>query len=91
MNTKIIVDPGLQAVFKELERRAARGETPWSKAGLAALIGVQKQAINNWSRVPAERVHLVAHILGLRKSVLRPDLFGRIENGRPVSEIAKAG
>lgn len=83
MTMKIVDDAGLKAVFKELDRRASEGERPWSKAGLAEEIGIQKQAINNWRKVPAERVPIVARILGLKKSVLRPDLYEAADNGPP--------
>ena len=72
---RMIDDVGLRAVFSELERRANAGLSPWSKAELASQIDVTKQAINNWSKVPAERVPMIARILGLDRGVLRPDLY----------------
>lgn len=83
MSTKIIDDAGLKAVFRELERRANAGLTPWSKADLASEIGVKKQAINNWRKIPAERVPMVSRILGLKKSTLRPDLYEPVDDGLP--------
>lgn len=48
----------------------------WSQ--LARDIGVQRSAVSNWKRVPAERLGQVAALTGLPHEVIRPDLFERI-------------
>ncbi len=78
---KIIDDAGLRAVFAELDRRANLGLSPWSKADLASQLGIKKQAINIWTKVPAERVPAVSQLLGLKKSILRPDLYDTSDDG----------
>jgi DNA-binding transcriptional regulator YdaS (Cro superfamily) len=44
-------------------------------AGLAKAIGVSRQNIHQWKRVPATRVADVAKATGIPPAVLRPDLF----------------
>ena len=43
---------------------------------LARRLGISRQAIYQWEAIPAEKVHAIAHMTGLPKSKLRPDLFG---------------
>lgn len=45
-------------------------------AQLAEKIGVSRQAIYQWSRIPAERVVDVERATGIPRSELRPDIFG---------------
>ncbi len=45
------------------------------KAALARAIGVTPQAVNGWSRVPAERVLAVSGVTGVPTHTLRPDLY----------------
>lgn len=40
---------------------------------LAAALGIKPQAINNWTRVPVDRVADVERITGVPRHVLRPD------------------
>ncbi len=42
---------------------------------LARKIGIAQPSVSNWSRVPAERVHVVETVTGVSRAVLRPDLF----------------
>lgn len=44
---------------------------------LAAYLGVSRQAIYQWKRVPAERVLRVERVTGVSRYDLRPDIFGR--------------
>lgn len=48
-----------------------------SVAVLAERIGVSRQAIYLWKRIPAERVMDVERATGISHKELRPDLFGR--------------
>ena len=74
-------DAGLRAVFRELERRANEGLDPWTKTGLAKSINVHKQAINSWVKVPGKHVPAVSKVLGIKKSLLRPDLYDASDDG----------
>jgi hypothetical protein len=47
-----------------------------SISALATALGITKQAVSSWTRVPTGRAHKVARITGVPLSVLRPDLFG---------------
>lgn len=44
---------------------------------LAAMIGVSRQAVQQWGRVPAEHVLLMERESGVSRHRLRPDIFGR--------------
>lgn len=46
-----------------------------SVASLAARLGITKQAVSAWDRVPAERAQEVEAITGVPRYVLRPDLW----------------
>ncbi len=59
-------DMGLEAAIK-----AAGGVTE-----LARRIGLSQPSVSNWTRVPAERVLQVEAVTQVRRSVLRPDLYG---------------
>jgi TorA maturation chaperone TorD len=59
-------EPGLEEAI-----RAAGGV-----GALARKIGIAQPSVSNWARVPAERVLLVEALTGVRRAVLRPDLYG---------------
>lgn len=42
---------------------------------LAKTLGITPQAISQWKRVPGERVIAVERATGVRREVLRPDLY----------------
>ncbi len=42
---------------------------------LARALGISQPAVSNWLKIPAERVLAVAALTGLKRSVLRPDLY----------------
>jgi TorA maturation chaperone TorD len=42
---------------------------------LARRLGISQPSVSNWERVPAERVAAVEDASGIRRDVLRPDLF----------------
>ncbi|MFN7185967.1 MAG: transcriptional regulator [Pseudomonadota bacterium] len=46
-----------------------------AKSRLARELGVTPGAVNQWRRVPAERVVEVERITGIPREQLRPDLF----------------
>ncbi len=47
------------------------------KASLADRLGIRRQSIHEWKRVPAERVLTVEHLTGIPRYELRPDLYPR--------------
>lgn len=49
---------------------------------LARRLGISRQAIYQWEAIPAEKVQAIAHMTGLPKAQLRPDLFGGMPDGR---------
>jgi DNA-binding transcriptional regulator YdaS (Cro superfamily) len=61
------MDSGLKAAIK-----AAGGTYK-----LGPLLGISRQAIEHWHRVPAERVVEVERATGIDRTVLRPDLYER--------------
>ena len=54
---------------------------------LAALLGVDKGTLSRWEngRVPAERVLEVERVTGVSRHDLRPDLYPREDETRPVA------
>lgn len=46
-----------------------------SVAKLAAMLGVSRQLIYKWKRVPAERVREIERLTGVPRETLRPDLY----------------
>lgn len=53
---------------------------------LARKLGVRQEAIEQWQRVPVERLQAVAKATGLPQHVLRPDLF---DVGEPLLRYTK--
>lgn len=45
-------------------------------AQLASQLGVARQAVYQWRRIPVDRVADVERITGIPRSELRPDIFG---------------
>lgn len=50
-------------------------ESDTSLAALARHLGVTRGAVAQWDRVPAERVIEIARFTGIRREILRPDLY----------------
>lgn len=64
--------PELKADALAQAKKAVGGNT-----GLARAIGagITSQAVSQWKQVPAERVIAVEKATGVRRSLLRPDLY----------------
>ena len=75
-------DTGLRAVFKELDRRKQAGEHPASRVDLARALGIKKQAITRWLRVPPSRAVKIETLIGIPRETLRPDIFGQPKRSR---------
>jgi TorA maturation chaperone TorD len=50
---------------------------------LAQALGISQPAVSTWQRIPAERVLAVEALTGVRRSVLRPDLYPEAPDGAP--------
>lgn len=46
-----------------------------SKSELARQLGIAVQSIQQWKRIPAERVLDVEKVTGIPRHILRPDLY----------------
>jgi TorA maturation chaperone TorD len=60
---------------------------------LARKIGISQPSVSNWSRVPADRVLAIESATGVSRTVLRPDLYGKIEDPNtthPIDEVDAA-
>jgi TorA maturation chaperone TorD len=74
-------DQGLQEAV-----RAVGGVTE-----LARQIGISQPSVSSWNRVPAERVLIVEAATGVDRKVLRPDLYGALEqHQQPTEDVAVA-
>ena len=66
---------GLALLWKTLKERKDEGLTIASKQALAAEIGIKKQAFAYWrNRVPIDHVLQIESLLGIDRTVLRPDI-----------------
>jgi DNA-binding transcriptional regulator YdaS (Cro superfamily) len=59
------VDKGFERVLAAVKSRSA----------LATALGINRQAVSLWGRVPAERVMAVEALTGIPRSVIRPDIY----------------
>lgn len=64
-----------RAVDEAVRRTAAHGR-PGSKGRLAALLGVTRQAIDQWASVPPHHVLAMEKLSGVSRYELRPDIYG---------------
>lgn len=44
---------------------------------VAEACGIERSAVYQWTRVPVERVHEVAEVIGQTPEQIRPDIFKR--------------
>lgn len=47
-----------------------------SQSALAIALGIKRQAVSNWRRVPPGRVLAIEKLTGISRHVLRPDIYG---------------
>ena len=58
------------------ERLLVAVDAAGGRQGLADACGVSYQAVNQWKRVPAERVRAVENATGIDRAEIRPDIYG---------------
>jgi DNA-binding transcriptional regulator YdaS (Cro superfamily) len=46
---------------------------------LAKALGIRRQAVEQWRRVPSERCLAVEELSGISRHVLRPDIYGPLD------------
>jgi DNA-binding transcriptional regulator YdaS (Cro superfamily) len=61
-----------------------------SKKALAVALGISGEAVNNWKRVPVERVLEVEKITGVPREELRPDIYPPADDQSASREHAAA-
>jgi DNA-binding transcriptional regulator YdaS (Cro superfamily) len=66
---------GKVAVYDRLEERYVNGQDVHTVTELARRLGVTKQALSGWRQVPGERVLKIEALIGLKRWVMRPDLY----------------
>jgi DNA-binding transcriptional regulator YdaS (Cro superfamily) len=44
---------------------------------VAKACGIERAAVYQWTKVPVERVHAVAKVIGMTPEQIRPDIFKR--------------
>jgi TorA maturation chaperone TorD len=59
-------------------------------AALARALGIAQPSVSGWSRVPADRVLAIEQLTGLRREILRPDLYAEPPDGAPLDQIDAA-
>lgn len=67
---------GMNAAFSRPHILTYAAQKVGGMAQLAAKLGIARQAIYQWKRIPADRVVEVERATGIPRSELRPDLFG---------------
>jgi DNA-binding transcriptional regulator YdaS (Cro superfamily) len=72
------VDAGLKALWEALDKRGQDGKEIGNKTELARALGVSKQTISQWRRVPvypANRVLEIERLIGLKRWRMRSDIY----------------
>ena len=73
---EMTVNKGVNRVWKELASRKHYGLSPKTQGELAAMLGITRQAINQWTKIPPEYVMDISEALGIPPEEIRPDIFG---------------
>lgn len=66
---------GLAALSFVLADRKEKGAEVASVVELAQILGISKQALSQWVRIPAEHVVTIERLTGLPRHIQRPDVF----------------
>lgn len=64
-----LAQAGLRALFKQVSRNR-----------LAKLLGITRQAVGTWQKIPEERILQVERVTGIPRETLRPDLYRKQEH-----------
>lgn len=70
-------DPGMRVLIRELDRRARHYEVIGTRSELASALGLTRQSVSMWKRVPIEHCAKLQELLGIEPWRLRPDIFKR--------------
>lgn len=62
-------DPYIETLAEAVHRAG-------SVARLADLLGVSRQVIYKWKRIPQDRILEIERLTGVPRETLRPDLYG---------------
>jgi hypothetical protein len=71
-------------------------EKAGGQAALAHALGITRQRVHAWEIAPLKHVHRIAELTGMRRHVLRPDLFAKTKSAdlgrfwRAVHELVDA-
>lgn len=68
-------DPGLRLLVSELDRRARRNMPIGRRSELASALGLTRQSISMWRRVPVDHCQRIHDLLDIPLYRLRPDVF----------------
>ena len=65
----------MDVIVKYLMENKGDQQTPGAAYHIAKALGISKQAVFHWERVPEKHVIDVEEITGIPRHVLRPDLY----------------
>jgi hypothetical protein len=68
-------DPGLRVLVTELDRRARLNKPIGRRSELASALGLTRQSISMWQRVPVEHCPRIHDLLDIPLYKLRPDVY----------------
>jgi hypothetical protein len=68
-------DAGLRALIACLAERRAKGKEIGSLSALSRELGLSKQGVAQWERIPWEYVLEIERLLGLKRQIQRPDIY----------------
>lgn len=68
------LEDGLRAVLAAID---SKRHAITSRNQLALRLGLTRQAISGWSKVPVEHVLEIESLLGVSRYRIRPDIYGK--------------
>lgn len=57
-------------------------------SGLARMLGIRKQSVKQWRRVPEDRIIQIEELTGIPRKRLRPDLYGAPRSKKSAASLA---
>ena len=73
---------GFRAVAKVDRACAKIRATRGLSVRVAEACGIERAAVYQWDKVPIERVHEVAEVIGMTPEQIRPDIFKPVKKRR---------